>query len=292
MKILVTGGAGFIGTNLIRRLVEEGHDVVSVDNYFTGTKANHIKGAKYIDQDIRDLNNDSFGFWGVKSKPDIIFHLAAIARIFPSFKQPKEYYTTNTNGTLNLVDFCSKNNIPIVYAGSSSKHSGRFKNPYTFSKDVGEDIITLYQEHYNLKASIVRFYNVYGPNQLQEGGYCTVIGIWLRALREKKPLIIFGDGEQRRDFTHVRDIVDALVKIGDQNAWGHEFELGRGVNYSLNEIVQHLNEIPIYQPVRPGEARITLNTDITANKVLGWNPQINLLEYLTEEYSYGIKYFI
>jgi UDP-glucose 4-epimerase len=167
-----------------------------------------------------------------------------------------------------------------VYAGSSSKYSGRFKNPYTFSKDIGEDLVTLYQKHYGLKASIVRFYNVYGPHQLEEGGYCTVIGIWLKALRENRKLIVYGDGEQRRDFTHVDDIVNALIKIQDQNAWGHEFELGRGVNFSLNEIVSLLGAEPDYHPARPGEARITLNTDTKAKEILGWKAKTNLEDYL------------
>tara|TARA_R110001583_G_scaffold33731_7_gene113822 strand:+ start:640 stop:1497 length:858 start_codon:yes stop_codon:yes gene_type:complete len=277
MKVIVTGGAGFIGVNLIKQLVKEGHDVTSIDNYYTGKPENHVKSATYIEADIRDIDDYSW------LKPDIIFHLAAIARIQPSFKQPKEYFTTNCNGTLNLVHWCAENQIPLIYAGSSSKYSGRFKNPYTFSKDIGEDLITLYQKHYKLKASIVRFYNVYGPHQLEDGGYCTVIGIWLKSLREKQPLIIYGDGEQRRDFTHVHDIVDALIKIGNQNAWGYEFELGRGINFSLNEIVNTLKSTPEYYPPRPGEARITLNTDTKAKEILGWKAKINLEDYLKSE---------
>ena len=162
MKILVTGGAGFVGTNLIKRLLKDGHKVVSIDNYYTGNVENHQKGCKYLNHDLRNITE----FMDV----DVVFHLAAIARIQPSFKLPKEYFTTNANGTLNLVDWCANNNVPIIYAGSSSKHSGRFKNPYTFSKDVGEDIISLYQKHYGLQSSITRFYNVYGPHHLKEGG--------------------------------------------------------------------------------------------------------------------------
>jgi UDP-glucose 4-epimerase len=274
MNIIVTGGAGFIGVNLIKQLVKKGHNVTSIDNYHTGKEENHINGATYLNMDIRNITDYNW------LKPDIIFNLAAIARIQPSFKQPKEYFTTNANGTLNLVHYCSQNNIPLVYAGSSSKYSGRFKNPYTFSKDIGEDLVTLYQKHYGLKASIVRFYNVYGPHQLEEGGYCTVIGIWLKALRENRKLIVYGDGEQRRDFTHVDDIVNALIKIQDQNAWGHEFELGRGVNFSLNEIVSLLGAEPDYHPARPGEARITLNTDTKAKEILGWKAKTNLEDYL------------
>src|SRR5210317_49517 len=277
MKILVTGGAGFAGTNLIKRLLSDGHEVVSIDNYYTGKKENHIKGVKYLNHDLRNLTEFMY--------VDVVFHLAAIARIQPSFKLPKEYFTTNANATLNLVDWCAKNNVPIVYAGSSSKHSGRFKNPYTFSKDVGEDIIELYQKHYGLKASIARFYNVYGPYQLEEGGYCTVIGIWLKAFRDGKTLLVTGDGEQRRDFTHIDDIVDALYRIADQNAWGYEFELGRGENFSMNELIDFIGTVPKYIPARPGEARITLNTDTTAKEVLGWNPEIIIVDYIKNEFK-------
>ena len=279
MNIIVTGGAGFVGTNLIVKLLKEGHKVTSIDNYHTGLESNHIEGCEYLNFDIRNIKDYSW------LEPDLVFHLAAIARIQPSFEHPKDYFTTNANGSLNVIDWCAKNNVPIVYAGSSSKHSGRFKNPYTFSKDVGEDIIELYQKHYGLKASIARFYNVYGPYQLEEGGYCTVIGIWIKALRDKKKLLVTGDGEQRRDFTHIHDIVDALIKISEQNAWGYEFELGRGKNFSMNEIIKLIGVTPEYIPPRPGEARNTLNTDTTAKEVLGWEAKINIEDYIANEFK-------
>jgi UDP-glucose 4-epimerase len=279
MKALVTGGAGFIGTNLIKRLLKEGYEVISVDNYKTEFEHNHVKGCEYLNMDIRNIHDYSW------LHPNIVFHLAAIARIQPSFLEPKDYFTTNANGSLNLIHWCAKNNIPLVYAGSSSKYSGRFKNPYTFSKDIGEDIVTLYQQHYNLKASITRFYNVYGPYQLEEGGYSTVIGIWLKSFREGNPLLVTWDGEQRRDFTHVDDIIDALYRIGDQNAWGYEFELGRGINYSLNELIKLIGVVPKYISQRPGEARITLNTDTLAKEILGWEPKINIESYIKDEFN-------
>lgn len=280
MKVLVTGGAGFIGTNLIKRLLKEGHVVVSIDNYNTGLKSNHIERCEYIDMDIRDIHD--YSPWGPF---DVVYHMAAIARIQPSFQLPKDYFTTNAVGTQNLADFCARNSIPLIYAGSSSKHSGRFKNPYTFSKDVGEDIIKLYQQHYGLKASITRFYNVYGPYQLTEGGYCTVVGIWLKAFKEGKTLLITGDGEQRRDFTHVDDIIDALYRIQQQKAYGTDFELGRGKNYSLNELVEEIGVSPKYIPARPGEARNTLNKDTLARELLGWNPEINIVDYINKEFN-------
>mgnify|MGYP000536396143 FL=1 len=277
MKILVTGGAGFIGTNLIKKLIKQNHIVYSLDNYSTGLKENKIKGCTYYTNNIQKiLFYDKRFMDGI----DVVFHLAAIARIQPSFERPEDYIDTNFQGTYEVVKYCIKNNIPLIYAGSSSKHSGRFKNPYTFSKDLGEDIIKLYETHYNLKSTITRFYNVYGPYQLTEGGYTTLIGRWLNNIKNNIQCEIYGDGEQRRDFTHVDDIVNALITIMEGNHYGWDFELGRGKNISVNEVAKMMNITPIYKDNKPGEARHTLNTDNTANKILGWNPQRELLDYL------------
>jgi len=278
MRVIVTGGAGFIGTNLCKKLIELGHEVTSIDNYSTGKIENHIKGVRYENFNIKKVYDYK---WIYNQHPDIVFHLAAISRIQPSFENPKDYFTTNANGTLEIVDYCAKNNVPLIYAGSSSHHSGKFKNPYTFSKDIGEEIVKLYQEHYNLKASIVRFYNVYGPHQLTEGGYTTLIGRWLNNIEKGINCEIYGDGDQRRDFTHVDDIVDALIRIQKQQAYRFIFELGRGKNHSINEIAEMLNINPTYKPAKLGEARNTLNTDTSAQSLLGWEPKINLEDYLT-----------
>jgi len=274
MRILITGGAGFIGTNLIKKLLAEGHDVVSIDNYNTGLKSNHQKGCVYAEYDITTINDYDF------IKPDIIYHLAAIARIQPSFKNPKEYFNVNANGTLNIVEYCSKNNIPLIYAGSSSHHSGKFKNPYTFSKDIGEEIIELYQKHFNLQSSIVRFYNVYGPYQLTEGGYTTLIGRWLNNIKNNLPCEIYGDGEKRRDFTHADDIVEGLIQIMKQKGYNHIFELGRGKNYSVNEVANIMGISPIYKEDKLGEAQNTLADSSLAKNLLNWEPKINLEDYL------------
>jgi len=274
MKVLVTGGAGFVGTNLIKQLLKDGHSVISIDNYNTGLKSNHQEGCVYIEGDIRKFD------WPFEV--DVVFHMAAIARIQPSFERPDDYITTNFNGTYEIVKFCVERDVPLIYAGSSSKHSGRFKNPYTFSKDLGEDIITLYQKHFGLKATITRFYNVYGPHQLTEGGYTTLIGRWIHNIENGIQCEIYGDGEQRRDFTHVDDIVSALTMIMYQKEYGHEFELGRGKNYSVNEIADMFGITPNYKEAKPGEARETLNTDTTAFDVLGWVATTNIEDYIKE----------
>jgi UDP-glucose 4-epimerase len=274
MKILVTGGAGFIGTNLIKRLLQDGHKVYSVDNYTTGLESNHQKGCKYLNFDIRNITDYNF------INPDVVFHLAAIARIQPSFERPKDYFEVNANGTMKVADWCAKNNVPLIYAGSSSKHNGKLKNPYTFSKDIGEEIIMLYQYHYNLQSTIARFYNVYGPYQLLEGGYTTLIGRWINNINNNIPCVIYGTGEQRRDFTHVLDIVDALILIMEKQAYGYEFELGRGKNHSVNEVAEMFRIEPTYELPKNGEAKETLNTSTKAKSILGWEPERELLDYI------------
>ena len=277
MNILVTGGAGFVGTNLIKRLVSEGHSVVSIDNYNSGFESNHVDGATYIEKDIINVSN--FAHYG---DFDLVYHLAAIARIQPSFKQPVEYFETNSLGTMYVVNYCRDYKIPLVYAGSSSHHSGKFKNPYTFSKDIGEEIVNLYQTHFELRASIARFYNVYGPHHLKEGGYCTLIGKWENLIEKGLPLEVYGDGEKRRDFTHINDIVDALILIGQKQAWGHIFELGRGKNYSINDIAEMFDKVKIHLGEKPGEAQVTLCDSTLAKDVLGWVPKINIEDYIKE----------
>lgn len=276
MNILVTGGAGFVGTNLIIRLLKQGHSVVSIDNYNTGKKENEQKGATYINANIEDITDFSqFGNF------NLVYHLAALARIQPSFKNPKGYFQANAVATYNIAMFCVNKGIPLQYAGSSSHHSGKFKNPYTFSKDIGEEIVELCSRVYNLKATTTRFYNVYGPYHLKEGGYCTLIGKWEKAMEDNQPMIIYGDGTKRRDFTHIDDIVDALILIQDRQAWGNVLELGRGNNFSVKEIYEMFEyDKLVYEDNKPGEADVTLCTDTLAKELLGWEPTRNIEDYI------------
>jgi UDP-glucose 4-epimerase len=206
LQYLVTGGAGFVGTNLIKKLLDEGHRVVSVDNYSTGLRENEQKGCQYFDIDICKVKDYPI------DKPDVIFHLAALPRIQPSFEYPLSTFDANVKGTINVLEWARKKNCPVVYAGSSSNHGDKLSNPYTFSKWQGEELCKLYNKIYHLPVSICRFYNVYGSYELTEGDYCTLIGIFKNQYENKQPLTITGDGEQRRDFTHVEDIVDCLVE--------------------------------------------------------------------------------
>ena len=283
MKYLVTGGVGFIGTNLIQALLKDRHEVVSIDNYSTGLKENEQNGCTYYNADI--CNYKSFD--NFIEDADLVFHLAALPRIQPSFKYPSITFKTNVEGTINLLDWCKDKNIALVYAGSSSTHGGVYKNPYTFTKWQGEELCKLYSKVYSLQIAICRFYNVYGPYQLTQGEYCTVIGIFERQRKNNEELTITGDGEQRRDFTHVDDIVDGLIKCGidlitDDNskANGETFEFGRGINYSINEVANIFGGEKKHIPQKKGEVRDTLCVDLKANELLNWNPKRNLEDYI------------
>ena len=277
MKVLVTGGAGFIGTNLIKRLLKDGHEVVSIDNYSTGKKENEQDGCIYYDYDlsysyIRD-DGDSY---------DVIFHLAALARIQPSLKHPYKTIYNNFTSTLHILEYGRKNDIKVVYAGSSSVHGGAYSNPYTFTKWQGDKLCHLYSETLNFPVNVCRFYNVYGPHHLTEGEYCTVVGIFERQYKNGEPLTITWDGEQRRDFTHVDDIVDGLILTSECKSWGLTIELGRGKNYSINDLVDMFGEdYPReYIEKREGEMRSTLCDLGLAYSVVGYQPTRELKDYI------------
>ena len=288
MRMLVTGGAGFVGTNLIKRLLKDGHEVVSVDNYSTGKKENHQDGCTYYDYDLSSphtlgiyVDHGSYPAWR-DNDYDVIFHIAALARIQPSLKNPYKSIFNNFVSSLNIFEYARQNNTKIVYAGSSTFHHGLYSSPYAWSKFSGEELCKLYSSVYDLSTAICRFYNVYGPHQLEEGDYSTVIGIFEKQYREGKPLTITADGEQRRDFTYIDDIVDGLVKCSEHNFKAEFFELGRGVNFSINEIADMFGkEYPReYIPARKGEYDVTLADYSKAKLKLGWEPKGDITQYI------------
>ena len=273
MRALVTGGAGFVGTNLIKRLLKDGWEVASFDNYSTGFKENHQEGCTYYDTNIKNV----FDF----SEVDVIFHLAALARIQPSIKNPVPPIQTNVMGTLNVLEYAREKNIQVIYSGSSTKHAGIFKSPYAWSKHGGEELCKLYSKIYDLNTTICRFYNVYGEHHIRSGDYATVVGIFERQFMDGDALTITGDGEQRRDFTHINDIVDGLVRCVGKDYRAEEFEFGRGVNYSINEIAEMFNSDTTYIPARPGEYPTTLADYSNAKEKLDWTPTKNIKDYIT-----------
>ena len=288
MKMLVTGGAGFVGTNLIIRLMKDGHEVVSVDNYSTGKKENHQEGCQYHDFDLSSshtlgiyVDHGSYPYWR-DNEYDVIFHIGALARIQPSLRNPYKSIFNNFVSSLNIFEYARRNNIKVVYAGSSTFHHGLYSSPYAWSKYSGEELCKLYSSVYDLSTAICRFYNVYGPYQLEDGDYSTVLGIFEKQYREGKPLTITADGEQRRDFTYIDDIVDGLVKCSEHNFKAEFFELGRGVNYSINEIADMFGkDYPReYISARKGEYDVTLADYSKAKLKLGWEPKGDITQYI------------
>ena len=279
MKILVTGGAGFIGTHLIDRLLQEGHEVHSLDNYDSGTQNNHIDGCNYICGDIEEIE-----YWKGKTF-DLCFHLAALSRIQPSFQNPTETFRVNTIGTLSVAEWALHNNVKVVYSGSSSRWHDPYQSPYACFKHMGEEIYKLYKKVYNLDVEICRFYNVYGPKEIVDGDWAAVIGIWRKQVRDGLPITIIGDGEQRRDFTHVEDIVDGLIRVGLSNK-KHEdaWEFGTGINYSINEVYEMFKEKfgvdKLHLPDQKGNYRKTLRENDDAIDRLGWKPKDRLKDYI------------
>tara|TARA_R110000751_G_scaffold112784_5_gene211878 strand:- start:577 stop:1461 length:885 start_codon:yes stop_codon:yes gene_type:complete len=288
MKVLVTGGAGFIGLNLIERLVKEGHDVHSLDNYSTGTRNNHLPSVEYFIGDIETIYNTDEDY-------DLIFHLAAQSRVQPSFDNPSETFRVNVKGTEVVCEFATEIGAKVVYAGSSSKHHNPATSPYAMYKYLGEGVCNLYKESFGLNVEICRFYNVYGPGEPLDEKNGNVIGIWRSRINREAPIEIVGDGLQRRDFTHVSDIVDGLYRIGFSNFYSGEadfqrpssieaWELGTGVNYSIKELAemfQNKSGCNIkYITDQPGNYRLTLCNDTTTQEILGWKPKDQLLHYI------------
>jgi len=297
MRVLVTGGAGFVGTNLIKRLLKDGHVVSSVDNYSTGKKENEQEGCEYHHRDLSEstwwaLWDDCYCEFSCDCQietVDVIYHLAALPRIVPSFKKPVDTFKSGPLATINVLDWAKHSNTPVIYAGSSSVTGDVYANPYTFTKWQNEHLIELYNKLFDVPTSICRFYNVYGEHQASEGSYCNVLGIFQRQFSNGEPLTITGDGEQRRDFTYVGDIVDGLVRCGKSLFMaefnGESFELGNGNNRSINELAEAFGDYPTeYIDARPGEMRETLNTDTKARDVLGWKPKGDIIEFINKNY--------
>tara|TARA_Y100001970_G_C14123323_1_gene797547 strand:+ start:291 stop:1148 length:858 start_codon:yes stop_codon:yes gene_type:complete len=277
-NILVTGGAGFIGMNLIKVLIKNGHNVTSIDNYSTGKKSNEFNDARYIDDDIENIVK-------LNSEFDTCFHLAAQSRVQPSFDNPRETFRVNVTGTMRVLEWAKNKNVKVIYAGSSSKHHNPSDSPYAMYKFLGEEICRLYKKSFDVNVEISRFYNVYGPGENIDSKFGNVLGIWTSQIMKNEPVTIVGDGNQKRDFIHVYDLVEGLVKIAEANISNNDgWELGTGVNYSINELFSFFNNKfkikSITIPDQPGNYRETLRINDGAIKLLNWKPKDRLKQHI------------
>lgn len=276
MKILVTGGAGAVGSNLIEALIKKGYQVVSWDNYSAGKESNHVKGAKYIRIDTSEC--DKVGKWDF----DLVYHLGEYSKIAPSFNDIDLVFNYNIQGSYKLLRQCVNNNTPVVYAGSSTKLSypGELGSPYALFKSTISKLVKGFGEWFGLKYNICYFYNVYGPKTDTWGNeWQTVINIFKNQKNQNLPLTITGDGTQRRDFTHVDDIVKGLILAG-QNICNKEFQLGTGKDYSILEIAKAFDHYLKFIPPRKGERpKGQANIKFTQEH-LGYKPKHNIIDYI------------
>ena len=276
MKALVTGGLGFVGSNLVDKLIDLGYQVTVVDDLSSGKQEFKNSKAEYIIDDFKE-------FLKLPDKSvDVVFHLAAEARIQPSFEMPLYTCENNSYGSAVVAEFARQSNAKVVYAGSSSFYGGVYLNPYAFAKWQGEEAFKMYAKVYDVSAGIARFFNVYGPRNPLIGQYTPVVAIFEEQLKAGKDLTIVGDGEQRRDFTHVYDICDGLIAISKGDWRGEVFNLGTGTNHSINELADMFGGNKKYLPARPGEARVTKADISFTTENTGWSPKHTLENYVSD----------
>jgi len=283
--ILVTGGAGFIGAHLCARLVQEGHKVISLDNYFTGSKDNHIKGVDYREGHTKDIEKS------VPETPDIVYHLGEYSRVAPSLDEPEVVFDLNIKGTFGVLEHWRTRGYKLVYIGSSTKFAqkredsvdGRNRSPYSWSKAANTEQVHNYGRWYNLPYSVAYFYNVYGPGERAgqfDGSYGTVVETFKQRYLGGRSCSINGTGEQTRAFTHIEDTINALVLIGDTGGTDEYMIEAREV-YSLLALAQMFDlEIEFKPPTK--STRSSGAGDTTKLEALGWTQQYTLTEYIEQ----------
>lgn len=285
-KIAVTGGAGFIGSHLVDRLIDMGHEVVVIDNLSTGKKENINDKAKFIYADVSDDINEIFH----EEKLEYVFHLAALPNVQRSIKRPVKTHNNNLTGTVNVLNLCWKYGVrKIIYAASSSAYGLnpipmkedmpiQPLSPYAAQKAMGEIYCKIYNDLFGLPTLSLRFFNVYGHRQNDTGAYTPVMATFLKQLRENKALTIVGDGEQSRDFTHVSDVVEGLVSALLFPARGETINLAGGRNVSVNHIFELMDKRTppqkVHIPPRAGEIRDSLCDPSKAKVMLNWEAKV------------------
>lgn len=290
-KVVVTGGAGFIGSNMVDRLIDEGMEVIILDNFSTGKRENCNPKATVHEVDLSTDHLHPF-LEGV----DVVFHFAALARVQPSIEDPLTFNKHNVDATLRLLFACHKQGVKrVVYSASSScygdavefptpeTHSTNPLSPYGLQKYIGEQYCKMFSEVYGLDTCSLRYFNVYGERMNLEGAYKLVLGIFAKQMLDGEPLTITNDGNQRRDFTYVKDVVEAnwLAATHEDRLKGNSFNIGNGNNYSVNELADMLGGEKTY-----GEKRLepfkTLADNSKAKYILGWIPTGHLPTWLKQ----------
>ena len=293
-KSLVTGGAGFIGSNIVDQLLDIGHQVIVIDNEHSDVHDHFYWNdqTENYRMDIRDTESIRPLFDGV----NYVFHTAAEARIQPAIENPVEAVSINSVGTCNVLQCAREAGVDkVVYSSTAAAYGlneppndeeqpNDCLNPYSVSKVNGEELCQMYTNLFGLKTVILRYFNAYGNRSHIRGQYVPVIGIFLRQLAAGEALTIVGDGEQRRDFVNVLDIASANIlaaikNLPDEN-YGQIYNIGTGINYSVNEIANMISDNVVYVPPRIGEARITLANNQKMKNVFDWEPEIDVKDWI------------
>ena len=295
MKYLVTGGAGFIGSNLVDKLISLGHDVICIDDesaecheqFYWNNKAQNYK------YDICNYDLIAPLFEGV----DCVFHVASDARIQPAILNPKKSIQSNAAGTANVLELCRVNKVDrLIYSSTSSAYGKKALlpnqeiqpsdplTPYSAAKVFGENLARVYFNLYGLKTISLRYFNVYGDRQPLKGQYAPVIGLFLKQKREGRLLTIVGDGSQRRDFTHISDVVDANLLASEvTTGFGEVYNIGYGDNYSILDIANMISSNIEFIPPRIGEVQETLASNLKFKSLTGWTPKISLMDWIQDD---------
>jgi len=306
VKYLVTGGAGFIGSNLVDKLIGDRHEVVVLDNESSDANEEFYWNEKAENHrvDINEYEQVRHLFYGV----DVVFHLAAEARIQPSIENPLLAVKTNVLGTATVLQCAREANVKrVIYSSTSSAYGLKNNpplredmpkdclNPYSVSKVAGEELCLMYTRLFGMETVVFRYFNVFGERQPLRGQYAPLIGIFLRQRAAGEKLTIVGDGDQRRDFTHVSDVVRANISASDtknEKCVGEIINVGTGMSYSVNEVASFIGSDTVNLPPRLAEARETLADTEVFYSVFGWKPCDMLKEWVKEtmtESTFGEK---
>lgn len=276
-KILVTGGAGFVGSHLCERLAKDpNNQVYSLDNYFTGSEENHVPNVCYIKGETVDIAKL------VNFKPDMVYHLGEYSRVEQSFDDIETVWRYNKDGIFAVLEFVRKAGCKILYAGSSTKFGdggmGRSASPYAWTKATNTELVMNYGNWFNVPYAITYFYNVYGKREIASGKYATLIALLTEKMKHGEPLTVVSPGTQKRNFTHIDDIIDGLVLVGEQG-YGDEFGIGSPESYTILEVATLLGGDIEMLPERKGN-RMTADVISDKTQALGWSPTRRLADYV------------
>jgi len=298
MVALVTGGAGFIGSTLVDKLIEDKHEVVCVDDESAECNEQFYYNDDAHSWKVSVTDSDALLDLCTRYKPNWIFHLAAESRIQPTIDRPQDACNTNIMGTCNVLQAARECGARVMYSSTSAAYGLKNEpplmeymptdclNPYSVTKVAGEALCKMYYELFGVETITFRYFNVYGPRQPVKGQYAPVVGLFMKQKAEGKKMTVVGDGEQRRDYTHVSDVVNANIlaaKCTATRALGNIFNIGTGTNHSVNDLVTLLEGESTFIPSREGEARTTLADISNAYHLLQWTPQIKFEDYIKEQ---------